>query len=153
MDNRSWPVPFKWDHPTLGCAFQKLLFQGLVSLFFPYSERDVHAASTGRVHGTPGQVDTAVLQLILVLMSHLMFVQHQWLCRRKHHFFNIQLWKILFWFDYIIIIVIYLRIETIGGVDDVVNHAGLLPVELLHGSAATIVLDPLQDQAHDIDAE
>lgn len=49
--------------------------------------------------------------------------------------------------------VFYLRIETVGRVDDVINHGGLLLVERLHGSAAAVVLNPLQDQTHDVDAE
>jgi len=44
-------------------------------------------------------------------------------------------------------------VETVGGVDDVINDGGLLLVERLHGSAAAVVLNPLQNQTHDVDAE
>ena len=47
----------------------------------------------------------------------------------------------------------HLLIETVGGVDEVINHGGLLLVERLHGSAAALVLNPLQNQTHDVDAE
>lgn len=47
----------------------------------------------------------------------------------------------------------YLHIETIWSIDDVVNDGGLLLVQRLHGDAASIVLDPLQNQIHDVDAE
>lgn len=47
----------------------------------------------------------------------------------------------------------YSHIKTIRGVDDVINHGRLLLVELLHGGAAAVVLDPLQNQAHDVNAE
>lgn len=46
----------------------------------------------------------------------------------------------------------YSHIEAIGGIDGVINQAGLLPVDLLHGVAAAVVVDPLQHQAHDVDA-
>lgn len=46
----------------------------------------------------------------------------------------------------------YSRIKAIGGFDDVINEARLLPIDLLHGFAAAVVLDPLQHQAHDVDA-
>lgn len=42
--------------------------------------------------------------------------------------------------------------ETVRSTDDVVNHGRFLLVEPLHGGAATIVLYPLQNQTHDIDA-
>lgn len=47
----------------------------------------------------------------------------------------------------------YSHIKTIRGVNDVINHVRLLLVELLHGSAAAVVLDPLQNQAHDVNAK
>lgn len=47
----------------------------------------------------------------------------------------------------------YSHIKTVRGVDEVINHGRLLLVELLHGSAAAVVLDPLQNQAHDVNAE
>lgn len=46
----------------------------------------------------------------------------------------------------------YSRIKAIGGLNDVINQGRLLPVDLLHGFAAAVVLDPLQHQAHDVDA-
>lgn len=46
----------------------------------------------------------------------------------------------------------YSRIKAIRGVDEVVNQRRLLPVERLHFLAAAVVLDPLQHQAHDVDA-
>lgn len=44
-----------------------------------------------------------------------------------------------------------LHIKAIGGIDDVIDDAGFLFVERLHGSAATTVFDPLHDQTHDVD--
>lgn len=46
----------------------------------------------------------------------------------------------------------HLHVKTVGCVDDVINEGGLALVERLHGSAATVVLDPLQNQTHDVDA-
>lgn len=47
----------------------------------------------------------------------------------------------------------YSRIKTIRSIDDVINNPGLLFGELLHGGSAAIVLNPLQNQAHNVDAE
>lgn len=47
----------------------------------------------------------------------------------------------------------YSHIEIIRSADDVIDHGGLLLVELLHGSAAAVVLNPLQNQSHDVDTE
>lgn len=46
----------------------------------------------------------------------------------------------------------YSRIKAIRGVDEVINQRRLLLVEHLHFLAAAVVLDPLQHQAHDVDA-
>lgn len=44
-----------------------------------------------------------------------------------------------------------LHVKAVGGIDDVINEAGFLLVERLHGSAATTVFDPLHNQTHDVD--
>lgn len=46
----------------------------------------------------------------------------------------------------------HLHVKTIRSVDDVINEGGLALVERLHGSAASVVLNPLQNQTHDVDA-
>lgn len=58
-----------------------------------------------------------------------------------------------FRFLYRIILKIYSHIKTVGRIDDVINQQGLLLVEWLHGSAATIAFYPLQHKTHDVDAE
>lgn len=46
-----------------------------------------------------------------------------------------------------------LHIESLRIIDDVINHLRFDGAKLLHGRCTAIVLNPLQDQAHDVDAE
>lgn len=119
----SLPVSFQRDHPALGCSVQEVLLQGHVSLLLAHAKRYVHAASAGLVHGTPNGQDR--------------------LARTEADGVRRRLWKTPS----------YSHVETAGGVDDVIDQGGLPLVERLHRSAAPVVLDPVQHQAHDVDTE
>lgn len=45
------------------------------------------------------------------------------------------------------------HIKPFGIIHNLINHLGFDGDELLHGFGPTIVLDPFQDHAHDVDAE
>lgn len=46
-----------------------------------------------------------------------------------------------------------LHIKSLRIINDLINHLGFDGAELLHGCGSTIVLDPFQDHAHDVDAK
>lgn len=68
-----WPVSFQRDHPTLGCAIHKFLFQFFVGV--AHTKRYVHAAPAGLVHRTPAQVKkkTECFFLFEILCHSLVF--------------------------------------------------------------------------------
>lgn len=46
-----------------------------------------------------------------------------------------------------------LHIKSLRIINNLINHLGFDEAELLHGCGSTIVLDPFQDHAHDVDAK
>lgn len=46
-----------------------------------------------------------------------------------------------------------LHIESLRIINNVVNHLRLDGAQLLHGCGTSVVLNPLQNQAHDVDAD
>lgn len=46
----------------------------------------------------------------------------------------------------------YWRVEATGSVDDIVNQSRLLFAQFFHGLGAAAVLDPFQNQFHNVDA-
>lgn len=46
-----------------------------------------------------------------------------------------------------------LHIESLGIINDIIDHLRFDGAKLLHGCRTAIVLNPLQDQAHDVDAK
>lgn len=48
---------------------------------------------------------------------------------------------------------IHLHVESLRIINNIINHLRFDGAKLLHGCCPAVVLNPLQDQAHDIDAK